>query len=164
MRPLSHGYHFMASLPPSSFPTVSASSLWCEPLTPAPSSSSSSSSSPSSSSSSSPTVENVFGHGTLSIRFIGLNEAFQILTGKQFFDDETVYQNTLAFVTHMRTFTDTLHKKHTLNFSLLATSGEMISGRFPTLNSQLYAPRPVLEKEFYTNAFHVAVDSGMVGP
>ena len=77
---LLHRYRLMASLPPSSFPTVSASSLWCEPFSTAPSSSSSVSSSSSSSSpsspSSSPTVENVFRHGTLSIGFIGLNEAF----------------------------------------------------------------------------------------
>lgn len=60
----------------------------------------------------------------------------------------------------MRGFTDSLTKEHHLNFSLLATSGELISGRFVELDKKLFS-HPVMEKGFYTNSFHVGVDSGL---
>ena len=100
----------------------------------------------------------VFKHGTLSIGFIGLSEAIEIITGKKYWEDENTYQWALSFVKFMREFADDLKRKHNLNFSLLATSGELISGRFVEVDKELFNHN-VLQKGYYTNSFHIDVDS-----
>ena len=55
-----------------------------------------------------------------------------------------------------------LTKEYKLNFSLLATSGELISGRFTKLDSKVFtSSNDIIKKSFYTNSFHVEVDSRM---
>ena len=97
-------------------------------------------------------------HGTLSIGFIGLSETVEILTGKKFWKDDEAYKLALSIVKMMRDYVDSLRDNLHLNFSLLATSGELISGRFVELDKQYY-DSPVLNKNYYTNSFHVDVDS-----
>ena len=58
----------------------------------------------------------------------------------------------------MRSYADELKKVYNLNFSLLATSGEYISGRFEEIDNKLFNS-PIMEKGYYTNSFHVDVDS-----
>ena len=103
-------------------------------------------------------LKETFKHGTLSIGFIGLNEAIQILTGKKYWEDEGTYKIAIEFVKFMREYVDALRQEYNLNFSLLATSGELISGRFVELDKKKFES-PVLRKDFYTNSFHIAVDS-----
>lgn len=103
-------------------------------------------------------LHEVFKHGTLSIGFIGLSEAIEILTGKKYWQDDNAYQLALGFVQFMRGFTEGLRNKYHLNFSLLATSGELISGRFVEIDKKQFKHR-VLNKGYYTNSFHVDVDS-----
>lgn len=105
-------------------------------------------------------LEEIFKHGTLSIGFIGLSEAMEILTGKKYYSDEETYDAAVDFVRFMREYTDSLKNEYRLNFSLLGTSGEFISGRFPEIDRKTYS-HGVLEKEYYTNSFHVDVDSGL---
>lgn len=100
----------------------------------------------------------VFKHGTLSIGFIGIAEMIEIIAGKKYWEDDDTYHLALNFVKFMRNYTDELRDKHHLNFSLLATSGELISGRFAEIDSKLYT-HEVLNKGYYTNSFHVYVDS-----
>lgn len=97
-------------------------------------------------------------HGTLSIGFIGLSETVEILTGKKFWRDDEAYKLALSIVKMMRDYVDSLRDNLHLNFSLLATSGELISGRFVELDKKYY-DSPVLNKNYYTNSFHVDVDS-----
>ena len=97
-------------------------------------------------------------HGTLSIGFIGLSETVEILTGKKFWKDDEAYKLALSIVKMMRDYVDSLRDNLHLNFSLLATSGELISGRFVELDKKYY-DSPVLNKNYYTNSFHVDVDS-----
>lgn len=97
-------------------------------------------------------------HGTLSIGFIGLTETVEILTGKKFWKDDNSYDVAIDLVKFMREYVDSLRNKYNLNFSLLATSGELISGRFVEIDKKLYES-PVLHKDYYTNSFHVDVDS-----
>ena len=103
-------------------------------------------------------LEGTFRHGTLSIGFIGLSEVFEVLSGKKYWSDETVYQEALGFVKFMRSYLDELKQERHLNFSLLATSGEYISGRFVEIDKGLY-DSPIMKKGYYTNSFHVDVDS-----
>ena len=108
-------------------------------------------------------VRQVFRHGTLSLGFIGLSEAIEVLTGRRFYDDVETFVYASAFVQHMREYCDFLRNEYTLNFSLLATSGELISGRFIDIDSKEFNPSTkIFEKGFYTNSFHINVDSDMM--
>lgn len=99
-----------------------------------------------------------FKHGTLSLGFIGLSEAMEVLSGEKFWKNDKVYNESLNFVKYMRNYADELRKTYNLNFSLLATSGEYISGRFEEIDSKLFNS-PIMKKGYYTNSFHVDVDS-----
>lgn len=123
----------------SLLPTNSEFKLWCKDFT-------------------TNELKEVFKHGTLSIGFIGLSEAIEIITDTKYWQDDEVYQLALDFVRFMRNFTDELRNKYHLNFSLLATSGELISGRFVELDKALFS-HTVLNKGYYTNSFHIDVDS-----
>ena len=62
----------------------------------------------------------------------------------------------------MRDYCEFLRKEYNLNFSLLATSGELISGRFIDMDRTEFTPSvQIFEKEFYTNSFHINVDSDL---
>ena len=107
-------------------------------------------------------IPQVFRHGTLSIGFIGLSEAMEVLTGKRFYSDPDTYMSALGFVKHMREYCDFLRGQYRLNFSLLATSGELISGRFIELDQKEFSdPHGIFKKGFYTNSFHINVDSNL---
>ena len=107
-------------------------------------------------------VRQVFRHGTLSLGFIGLSEAFEVLTGERYYNNADAYVSALGFVKHMRDYCEFLRKEYNLNFSLLATSGELISGRFIDMDRTEFTPSvQIFEKEFYTNSFHINVDSDL---
>lgn len=105
-------------------------------------------------------LHEVFKHGTLSVGFIGLSEMIEILTGKKYWADDEAYSLTLQFVAYMREYIDLLRNKYKLNFSLLATSGELISGRFVEIDKKQFSHK-VLGKGYYTNSFHIDVDSDL---
>ena len=105
-------------------------------------------------------LHQIFKHGTLSIGFIGLCETIEIITGKKYWQDDESYQLALNFVKYMRNVVNSLRDKYHLNFSLLATSGELISGRFVEIDKNLFKHR-VLNKGYYTNSFHIDVDSNL---
>lgn len=106
-------------------------------------------------------LEQTLRHGTLSLGFIGLSEAMEILSGKKFWKEPEVYELALDVVKEMRAYTDKVAEETNTNFSLLATSGELISGRFVEMDREKYGTLSVMEKGFYTNSFHVDVDSGL---
>lgn len=107
-------------------------------------------------------VEDVFRHGTLSLGFIGLSEAFEVLTGERFYENPRIYVSALGFVQHMRDYCDFLRNEFKLNFSLLATSGELISGRFIDIDKEEFVTKAdIFKKGFYTNSFHINVDSDL---
>jgi len=103
-------------------------------------------------------LEEVFKNGTLSIGFIGLSETIELLTGEKFFTSEENHEIAIDIVKTMKETIDNYRKKYNMNFSLLGTSGEFISGRFPSEDKK-YFSHPLIDKEFYTNSFHVDVDS-----
>jgi ribonucleoside-triphosphate reductase (formate) len=105
-------------------------------------------------------VEEIFKNGTFSIGFIGLSEAIEILTGKKYYLGNNEYQIALDFVKFMRGYVNKLRAEYKMNFTLLATSGEFISGRFPQMDSTVYQHQ-LINKGFYTNSFHIEVDSGL---
>jgi len=103
-----------------------------------------------------------FKHGTISLGYIGLSEAIEVLTGVRFYEDKATYDMAISFVKAMRKECDELRSKYNLNFSLLASSGEYISGRFVDIDKKLFTPTiDIFSKGFYTNSFHINVDSGI---
>ena len=107
-------------------------------------------------------VEDMLRQGTYSIGFIGLAEAVEILTGGTLHGSPDSWRTGLDIVEAMRRRTDAFAAETGLNFSLLASAGEGISGRFPALDRELFPDAEAYwGKVYYTNSFHVPVDSGV---
>ncbi|SDA24236.1 ribonucleoside-triphosphate reductase class III catalytic subunit [Ruminococcus sp. YE71] len=103
-------------------------------------------------------VGEVLKHGTLSMGFIGLAECLVALTGKHHGEDENSRKLGIEIITHMRERMDEESKKRGLNFSLLATPAEGLSGRFIKIDRKKYGViKGVTDKDYYTNSFHVPV-------
>lgn len=103
-------------------------------------------------------VAEVLKHGTLSVGFIGLAETLKALTGKHHGESEESYKLGLEIITYMRKRMDDLCKETGLNFTLLATPAEGLSGRFIRIDQQRFGKIPgVTDREYYTNSFHIPV-------
>ena len=104
------------------------------------------------------TVGEVLKHGTLSLGFIGLAETLVALIGKHHGEDEEARKLGLEIVTRMRERLDEECIRTGLNFSLLATPAEGLSGRFVKMDAEKYGIiKGVTDREYYTNSFHVPV-------
>lgn len=104
-------------------------------------------------------IEPVIRHGTLSVGFIGLAEALTVLVGQHHGQSEDSWLLGQRIIRHMRTRCDTASKEHGLNFTLLATPGEGLSGKMVIPDRKLFGEVPgVTDKDYYTNSFHVPVD------
>ena len=103
-------------------------------------------------------VREVIKHGTLTIGFIGLAETLVSLYGHHHGESDEMQEKGLAIVRHMREFTDAMAAKTKLNFSLIATPAEGLSGRFIRMDKKRFGVIPgVTDRDYYTNSFHVPV-------
>ena len=103
-------------------------------------------------------VAEVLKHGTLSIGFIGLAEALKALIGKHHGESEEAQQLGLKIIQTMRDCTDLESQKTGLNFSVLATPAEGLSGRFVRMDREKYGVMEgITDRDYYTNSFHVPV-------
>ncbi|MEG1781676.1 MAG: anaerobic ribonucleoside triphosphate reductase [Oscillospiraceae bacterium] len=103
-------------------------------------------------------VGEVLKHGTLSVGFIGLAETLTALYGHHHGEGEEYQAKGLEIIGYMRNYLDDLCEKLHLNFSLLATPAEGLSGRFVKLDKKRYGIIPgVTDKDYYTNSFHIPV-------
>jgi len=104
------------------------------------------------------TLEDVIKHGTLSIGFIGLAETLTALFGKHHGQSDDTQAAGLRIIGHMRKRMDEAVIKYQLNFSLIATPAEGLSGRFVKIDCEQYGKIPgVTDREYYTNGFHIPV-------
>ncbi len=103
-------------------------------------------------------VGEILKHGTLSMGFIGLAETLKSLIGKHHGESEEARELGLRIVGRMRARMDEESQKYGLNFSLLATPAEGLSGRFVKMDRERYGViAGVTDREYYTNSFHVPV-------
>lgn len=103
-------------------------------------------------------IGEIIKHGTLSIGFIGLAETLTALIGKHHGESEEAQQLGLDIIRRMRTFCDDKAAESKLNFTLVATPAEGLSGRFVGIDKRKYGIiKSVTDKEYYTNSFHVPV-------
>ena len=103
-------------------------------------------------------VAEVLRHGTLTCGFIGLAECLKALTGKHHGECDEAQNLGLDIVRHMRERMDQASKQTGLNFSLIATPAEGLSGRFVRIDKKKFGViEGVTDREYYTNSFHVPV-------
>ena len=103
-------------------------------------------------------VAEILKHGTLSIGFIGLAETLKALIGKHHGESEEAQKLGLEIIGHMRKRMDDESEKTGLNFTLLATPAEGLSGRFVRFDQKKYGKiQGITDREYYTNYFHVPV-------
>lgn len=103
-------------------------------------------------------LRKVLKHGTLTIGFIGLAECLIALTGKHHGESEEAQKLGLKIVKFMRKKVDEYASEYNLNFSLIATPAEGLSGRFTNIDKAVYGKlKGITDKDYYTNSFHVPV-------
>ena len=107
-------------------------------------------------------VREVLKHGTLSIGFIGLAETLTCLYGKHHGQAEEIQKKGLEIIGFMRKFTDAKSQELKMNFSLLGTPAEGLSGRFIRMDQKRYGKiEGITDREYYTNSFHIPVWYGI---
>lgn len=103
-------------------------------------------------------VKNILKHGTLGIGFIGLAEALIALTGKHHGEDEKAQELGIEIVEYMNKKIKEKSDYYDLNYSLLSTPAEGLSGRFIKKDRKQFGIIPhITDKKYYTNSSHVPV-------
>lgn len=103
-------------------------------------------------------VGEVLKHGTLTLGFIGLAECLKALVGTHHGESREAQNIGLEIVGYMRKRMDEATEKYGLNFSLIATPAEGLSGRFVKMDAKRFGKIPgVTDREYYTNSFHIPV-------
>ena len=103
-------------------------------------------------------IAEVLKHGTLTIGFIGLAETLTALIGQHHGQSEYAQNLGLEIIGHMRARMDAESEKRKLNFSLIATPAEGLSGRFVKIDRERFGVIPgVTDRDYYTNSFHIPV-------
>lgn len=103
-------------------------------------------------------VRAVLKHGTLGIGFIGLAECLVALIGKHHGESDAAQELGLRIIGTMRNCAQAFSDHYNMNFSVLATPAEGLSGKFTKKDRQKYGSIPsITDKEYYTNSNHVPV-------
>ena len=103
-------------------------------------------------------IKRVLKQGTLSIGFIGLAECLKALIGEHHGESKKAWNKGYEIIKFMRDKCDSYAKEYKLNFTLLATPAEGLSGRFTAIDRSIYGKiKGVTDREYYTNSFHIPV-------
>ena len=103
-------------------------------------------------------VREVLKHGTLSVGFIGLAETLVALRGKHHGESQESQNLGLEIIGFMRGYLDRKTQETGMNYTLIGTPAEGLSGRFVRLDKERYGIIPgVTDRDYYTNSFHVPV-------
>ena len=104
------------------------------------------------------TVETVLKHGTLGIGFIGLAECLIALTGKHHGESDESQKLGIEIISHMKERVAKISDKMNLNYSVLATPAEGLSGKFTKKDKKEFGIiEQITDKDYYTNSNHVPV-------
>ncbi|MDR1587893.1 MAG: anaerobic ribonucleoside triphosphate reductase [Treponema sp.] len=103
-------------------------------------------------------IREVLKHGTLTLGFIGLAECLTALIGGHHGESAEAQALGLKIISRLRSRMDEESLKRKLNFSLIATPAEGLSGRFVKMDRAIFGSVPgVTDRDYYTNSFHVPV-------
>ena len=103
-------------------------------------------------------VGDVLDQGTLGIGFIGGHNAMVALYGKGHGHSRKAWNTLYEAVEVMNEVADVYKQKYHLNYSVLATPAEGLSGRFTRMDKRKYGIiEGVNDRDYYVNSFHVDV-------
>ena len=103
-------------------------------------------------------MRKILKHGSLTLGFIGLAETLKALIGEHHGESKKAQKLGLEIIGFMRNKADEFAKEYNLNFSLIATPAEGLSGRFVNIDRAMYGKiKGVTDRNYYTNSFHVPV-------
>lgn len=103
-------------------------------------------------------VGSVFDSGTLGIGFIGGHNAMMALYGEGHGRSDRSWQTLYDAVQVINEVVREYKQKYHLNYSVLATPAEGLSGRFTRMDRKCYGIIPgVNDLDYYVNSFHVDV-------
>lgn len=103
-------------------------------------------------------VGDVLNQGTLGIGFIGGHNAMVALYGQGHGHCQKAWDTLYEVVEEMNRVADEFKQKYHLNYSVLATPAEGLSGRFTRMDRRKYGVIPgVTDRDYYVNSFHVDV-------
>ena len=103
-------------------------------------------------------MRKILKHGSLTTGFIGLAESLKALIGKHQGESEEAQKLGLEIIEFMRKRCDKYAKDYNLNFTLIATPAEGLSGRFVGIDKAIYGKiKGITDRDYYTNSFHVPV-------
>lgn len=103
-------------------------------------------------------IGEILKHGTLSMGFIGLAECLKALIGVHHGESKEAQELGLRIIGRMRQRMDEESKATGMNFSLLATPAEGLSGTFIRKDQKRFGEiKGITDREYYTNSFHIPV-------
>ncbi|GEN88790.1 anaerobic ribonucleoside triphosphate reductase [Oceanobacillus sojae] len=103
-------------------------------------------------------LEKVLKQGSLSVGFIGLAECLKVLIGKHHGESEQAQELGEEIVSFLRKKCDEASECYDLNYSLIATPAEGLSGRFTKQDQKDFGRiEGVTDRDYYTNSFHIPV-------
>lgn len=103
-------------------------------------------------------VGDLLNQGTLGVGFIGLAECLIALTGKHHGESDESQKLGLEIITHMRDRVRIWAERCNLNYSVLATPAEGLSGKFTKRDKKDFGiVKNITDKDYYTNSSHVPV-------
>lgn len=97
------------------------------------------------------------GYSTVSIGYIGLSEVSQLIYGKDFSEDEEVYEKTFNILKYLADKVVEFKKETNLGFALYGTPSESLCNRFCKIDLAEFGKIPyITDKGYYDNSFHVS--------
>lgn len=104
------------------------------------------------------TVGDLLKHGTLGIGFIGGHNAMMALYGEGHGKSRKAWDTLYEAVQTIKTVAERNRAERQLNYSVLATPAEGLSGRFTKMDRRRYGViEGVNDRDYYVNSFHVDV-------
>ena len=103
-------------------------------------------------------VGDVLRSGTLGIGFLGGHNAMVALYGEGHGHSQKAWDTLYEAVLEINKVADEYKAKYNLNYSVLATPAEGLSGRFTRMDRRKYGKiKGVTDNDYYVNSFHVDV-------
>lgn len=104
------------------------------------------------------TLEVILKQGTLSLGFIGLAECLKALTGNHHGEDEESWKLGYDIIQFLRNKMDDAAERYDMNYSLIATPAEGLSGKFVQQDQLQFGKiKDITDRAYYTNSFHIPV-------
>ena len=103
-------------------------------------------------------VGDILKQGTLGIGFIGGHNAMMALYGSGHGHSQKAWDTLYEAILEINKVANEYKEKHGLNYSVLATPAEGLSGRFTRMDKRKYGTiAGVTDRDYYVNSFHVDV-------